>query len=95
MGSQRFWGFVGRKNRDQGSENRGKGGAMELARVRFAGRFWHEKHPYKDCAPKGVNSLQIWFVWKLLDLGRLAKVSRGRGLLFFWMGYGGSGCRPA
>jgi hypothetical protein len=56
---------------------------MELARVRFAGRFWHEKHPYKDCAPKGVNSLQIWFGWKLLDLSRLAKVSRGRGLLFF------------
>ena len=88
MGSQRFWGFEGRKNR-------GKGGAMELARARVAGRFWHAKHLYKDCAPKGVNSLQIWFGWKLLDLGRLAKVSRGRGLLFFWMGYGGSGCRPA
>jgi len=34
VGSQRFWGFEGRKNRDQESENRGKGGAMELARVR-------------------------------------------------------------
>ena len=36
VGSQRFWGFEGRKNRDQESENRGKGGAMELARARVA-----------------------------------------------------------
>ena len=68
VGSQRFWGFEGRKNR-------GKGGAMELARVRFAGRFWHAKHLYKDCAPKGVNCLQVWHGRKLLDLIRLAKVS--------------------
>ena len=75
MGSQRFWGFEGRKNR-------GKGGAMELARVRVAGRFWHAKHLYKDCAPKGGNCLQVWHGRKLLDLSRLAKVSRGQGLLF-------------
>ena len=68
---------------------------MELARVRSAGRFWHAKHPYKDCAPKGGNCLHIWHGWKLFDLSRLVKVSWGRGLLFFGMGYGGSGCRPA
>ena len=56
---------------------------MELARVRFAGRFWHEKHPCKDCAPKGVNCLQVWYGWKLLELSSLVKVSWGRGLLFF------------
>ena len=81
MGSQRFWGFEGRKNR-------GKGRAMELARVRFAGRFWHEKYLYKDCAPKGVNCLNMWRGWKLLDLSRLVKVSWGRGLLFFGWGMG-------
>ena len=32
MGSQRFWGFEGRKNR-------GKGGAMELARARVRVAF--------------------------------------------------------
>jgi len=61
---------------------------MELARVRFAGRFWHEKHPCKDCAPKGVNCLQVWYGWKLLELSSLVKVSWGRGLLFFGWGMG-------
>ena len=81
MGSQRFLGVEGRKNR-------GKGGAMELARVRVAGRFWHAKHLYKDCAPKGGNCLHLWHGWKLLDLSRLVKVSWGRGLLFFGWGMG-------
>ena len=61
---------------------------MELARVRFAGRFWHAKHLYKDCAPKGGNCLQVWHGWKLLDLSRLVKVGWGRGLLFFGWGMG-------
>jgi len=61
---------------------------MELARVHFAGRFWHEKYPYKDCAPKGVNCLQVSCGWKLLDLSRLVRVSWRRGLLFFGWGMG-------
>ena len=65
--------------------------------LRFAGRFWHAKHLYKDCAPKGGNCLQVWCGWKLLDLSRLVKVSWRRGLLF-WDGVWGIGlqaCRKA
>jgi len=56
--------------------------------LRFAGRFWHAKHLYKDCAPKGGNCLQVWHGWKLLELSRLAKFGWGRGLLFFGWGMG-------
>ena len=97
--SRRFWGFEGRKNRDQESENRGKGRAMELARARVRVAFcWTilacEPPLQGLCAKRGelpasmVRAEGVGF--KQVSQGRL-----GEGVAFFWMGYGRSGCRPA
>ena len=87
MGSQRFWGFEGRKNRDQGSENRGKGGAMELARARVRVALCRTilacETPLKGlCAKRGeLTASMVWV--EVVGFKQVSQSQSGEGLAFF------------